>query len=654
MRIFISEKLSEHKYKTPEGYLICTDAILARTGKQEYKRGEVFGIECKDAESLINIDRTEKEVFSDAALASFENKPITVEHPDEDVNIDNYKDYAVGFVRDVRRGEYDGQPVMIGNLVITDARTIEEIENGEHTDLSCGYDCDILDEENPQQRNIRGNHVALCQQGRAGIARIVDSAKDSYYTSAQKENKEFVENAVKEMSRYINNWSFMSAQEKRNVGCSLSELKARVKELQSVKDSIKDFKKVRYGKPASYSKKYYVVGSEEEGDIHDNLKTLSEAKSKLRELRRFDKEEGLDATYYINECYETDNEVYHNEIMHDSVNDTPADIEDIDTSNYVVGNNGVWFAKPKSQRDMFDIAYASNDKGKTWHTCNKEKKSASSTRGSQTQAGKIFFRTSSSFPGPRTSIGRNVLTWCSNNNEHHLPYGYEIDHVDGNYLNDRLSNLEKVTHSENIKRRNAMMNKDSINDDGLKVYQVRGGYAIVPLRYWKNYKQGSFVERVESSLDSARYTRWSLERCDGIDYIIIDCTQSGKFKIVDSINDKLVDLNSQQLREIENTITSLGFKISKKGKTIFGNQHYQVISTQGGYSTKAHLEEYVRKLDTLDDLIEKHYHAPMTYNVALQNDGYISAGIDISEAYIKDSCQNLTKITKIMSIMKKL
>ena len=85
---------------------------------------------------------------------------------------------SVGFVRDVKRGQVNGQDVMLGTLVITDAQTIEEIENGEHTDLSCGYDCDIIDEANPQQRNIRGNHVALCQQGRAGIARIVDSVKD--------------------------------------------------------------------------------------------------------------------------------------------------------------------------------------------------------------------------------------------------------------------------------------------------------------------------------------------------------------------------------------------------------------------------------------------------------------------------------------------
>ena len=77
---------------------------------------------------------------------------------------------------------------MLGTLVITDAKTVEEIENGKHTDLSCGYDCDIEDTENPQQRRIRGNHVALCEQGRAGIARIVDSVNDeeSTYTEVTK------------------------------------------------------------------------------------------------------------------------------------------------------------------------------------------------------------------------------------------------------------------------------------------------------------------------------------------------------------------------------------------------------------------------------------------------------------------------------------
>ena len=177
MKFLITERLSEHRSKTPEGYLICLDAILARTGKQTYRKNEIFMDSNDDSE--IEVDRTEDEVFSPATLASFENKPITVEHPDEDVNVHNYKEYAVGFVRDVRKGNVDGKPVMLGNLVITDEETIKEIENGEHTELSCGYDCDIEDEEHPCQKNIRGNHVALCEQGRAGIARIVDSVNDS-------------------------------------------------------------------------------------------------------------------------------------------------------------------------------------------------------------------------------------------------------------------------------------------------------------------------------------------------------------------------------------------------------------------------------------------------------------------------------------------
>ena len=179
MKILISEKLSPHRFKTPEGYLICTDSILARTGKQTYKRGEVFGLDCNDSDADVEVDRRPEEVFSEKTMASFENKPLCVEHPDCDVNAHNHNEYAVGFVRDVHKGTVDGQDVVLGTLVVTDAKTIEEIENGEHTDLSCGYDCDIEDDGHPQQRNIRGNHVALCQQGRAGIARIVDSMDDA-------------------------------------------------------------------------------------------------------------------------------------------------------------------------------------------------------------------------------------------------------------------------------------------------------------------------------------------------------------------------------------------------------------------------------------------------------------------------------------------
>lgn len=193
MRFLVTEKLGPHKFKTPEGYLICTDAILSRTGKQEYKRCELFGDACEDPDKIVNIERTDDEVFSDKAMASFENKAVCIEHPDHDVNAENHNELAVGFVRDIHKGEDNGKPVMMGTLVITDKDAVEAVESGEYKELSCGYDCDIDDDDEPCQRNIRGNHVALCKQGRAGIARIVDSVKDLTFNRMTEEAKKLKE-----------------------------------------------------------------------------------------------------------------------------------------------------------------------------------------------------------------------------------------------------------------------------------------------------------------------------------------------------------------------------------------------------------------------------------------------------------------------------
>lgn len=179
MRILISEKLSAHKYKMPEGYLVCVDSILARTGKQEYRRHELYGDSCDNPDEVIELERPENEVFDSKTLASFENKALCLDHPDEDVDSENHNQLSVGFIRDIKRGKDNGEDVMLGTLVITDQIAIDKVESGEYGELSCGYNCDIFDANGKYvQTNIRGNHVALCQHGRAGIARIVDSIND--------------------------------------------------------------------------------------------------------------------------------------------------------------------------------------------------------------------------------------------------------------------------------------------------------------------------------------------------------------------------------------------------------------------------------------------------------------------------------------------
>lgn len=187
MKFLSKVKLSNRRYKTPEGYLVCVDSIIARTGKQEYLKSEVF--QDSNDDSVIQIDRPKSEVLSPSTIASFENKPLVDEHPDEDVNVDNYRDYAIGFARDVRASKLNDVDILIANLIFTDPEAIAEIESGEKTELSCGYDCDILGEgDNLYQANIRGNHIALCKAGRAGIARIQDSKiKDSKYSKLLKD-----------------------------------------------------------------------------------------------------------------------------------------------------------------------------------------------------------------------------------------------------------------------------------------------------------------------------------------------------------------------------------------------------------------------------------------------------------------------------------
>ena len=124
----------------------------------------------------------------------------------------------------------------------------------------------------------------------------------------------------------------------------------------------------------------------------------------------------------------------------------------IDVDNYVIGQKGVWFAKPRGVVDMFEVAYASCDEGRTWYRCYKKAKSPHHTAGSRTQAGKILFRTSPRFPLGEVSMGRDVLTWYSNNKVHNSLDGLEIDHKDGDYTNDKLTNLEQVHPRENLRR----------------------------------------------------------------------------------------------------------------------------------------------------------------------------------------------------------
>lgn len=167
--------ISPHMDVTPEGFLICRDVPIARTGTQDYLAGEMRldG----DPERIVTVDRRPEDVFEAATLASFEGKPVTDGHPPENVSPENVGAYAKGHVQNVRRsGDF-----IIGDLYINDAALASDIRNGIKREVSCGYLCNYVpDGAGYKQTNIRGNHVAVVPRGRAGHeVSIQDSAPEA-------------------------------------------------------------------------------------------------------------------------------------------------------------------------------------------------------------------------------------------------------------------------------------------------------------------------------------------------------------------------------------------------------------------------------------------------------------------------------------------
>ena len=148
---------------------LLADARIARTGIQTYLGSEVG----KPDMAMVRVYRPGSEVFSEDTLKSAAHRPVTNDHPTELVTADNWKQHAVGQTGD----EITGEGIFIRvPLMVSDGETIKAIEAGKQ-ELSAGYTCDLDftpgttpsgEAYDAIQKNIRINHVAIVQRGRAG------------------------------------------------------------------------------------------------------------------------------------------------------------------------------------------------------------------------------------------------------------------------------------------------------------------------------------------------------------------------------------------------------------------------------------------------------------------------------------------------------
>lgn len=175
---YYGSRLSDNITETPEGYLICHDTVIARTGMQEYGANEVP----VKGTGVVKVFRMVEDVLSDETLASFEGKPLTAGHPEDFVSPDNWNDLAMGFVKNIRgtqSEEDENLHYIIADVMITNAKAIQAVKDGLR-ELSCGYEADYVDngDGTGRQIDIRGNHIALVPQGRCGSACAI---KDQSY-----------------------------------------------------------------------------------------------------------------------------------------------------------------------------------------------------------------------------------------------------------------------------------------------------------------------------------------------------------------------------------------------------------------------------------------------------------------------------------------
>lgn len=175
---FSSVQLSDKISKTPEGFLICEDVPITKVGELLYMPNEVPDVEAGNA-PIITVERTNEDVFDPETIASFEGKPLTLLHPKEFVNPDNWKKVAVGAVQNVRAGVGDLAGKLVSDIVVYDKDAVRAIERKEMREVSCGYEAEYIDlgSGRARQTRIRGNHLALVPRGRAGPeCAIFDSA----------------------------------------------------------------------------------------------------------------------------------------------------------------------------------------------------------------------------------------------------------------------------------------------------------------------------------------------------------------------------------------------------------------------------------------------------------------------------------------------
>lgn len=159
----LQDKSTHTQFTTDDRGYLTTTAKLARIGAMQYL-GEEIG---KTPNKVYDVYVEAEDLFSPETIKSFENTPVTIEHPEEMfVDSSNWHELAVGHITNIRPDS--SNEYLLGDVVINSPKAIEVIRDGK-IEVSCGYDAELIDANGKiKKANIKGNHLAIVDEGRCG------------------------------------------------------------------------------------------------------------------------------------------------------------------------------------------------------------------------------------------------------------------------------------------------------------------------------------------------------------------------------------------------------------------------------------------------------------------------------------------------------
>lgn len=224
--------------QTKAGYL-KGDAIVGRTGVQKY----------------INADGTERlelrhpnDICAPESLETLKAIPITNDHPTTLVNVDNAGELLIGLTGETVR--VDGQAI-IATITITHKDAIETINKRNKKELSLGYEVELVREDGVyngekythRQTNVKYNHLAIVDKGRAGISRLNFDGVDAlvHLTDETRNlNMDNTQNEEKNMSEHNENKEATKSEHKDNVAINLDKYIAQIDQLKLENANLKE------------------------------------------------------------------------------------------------------------------------------------------------------------------------------------------------------------------------------------------------------------------------------------------------------------------------------------------------------------------------------------------------------------------------------